>query len=178
MIGVHSVDLAMIEGWEGLALRAALEGFDLRVNLFPIGRPRHLIDVLSGQSATSPHVVLSCHGDERGILLPELAPQIAKGEPFVDVLTPKHVRDFARLPDRTVVCTGCYTGTPALAQAFFVAGCEAYVAPTGEPTGSAALFFCIALYYHLAARSVSIGEAVHAAGAADAMTGMFQLFTE
>ncbi|GAA2366567.1 hypothetical protein GCM10010417_30060 [Streptomyces carpaticus] len=53
-------------------VRFAEYGADVR--LLPVGSPRHLADVLNGTLSRADHLVLCCHGDERGILLDELAP--------------------------------------------------------------------------------------------------------
>lgn len=170
------IDLVMLDGFEALALRGVLERFHLRVNLFPIGRPRHLADALSGATSHAPHLILACHGDERGILVPELAPEIAQDKPFLDVLTPELLATFVNLPGRTVVCTGCETGSEAFGRAFLQGGCSMYVAPEGYPQATAALFFVIHMYYGLLAGDLSLDEAVARARDQDAETRLFRRF--
>lgn len=169
------VDLAMLDTMEALTLRGVLERFGMRVNLFPIGRPQHLVDVLSGASAHAAHLILSCHGDERGILVDELAPEVARGEPFIDVLTPGLVPTLASLRGRTVVSSGCCTGSPPMARAFLGADAAAYVAPDGYPSANAALMFLTHLYYGLSERGLSLPDAVAGARVHDEDTRLFVL---
>ncbi|HEV8637763.1 MAG TPA: hypothetical protein VG370_26380 [Chloroflexota bacterium] len=64
-----SVDLLVCEvGHEGAAIRAALEEMGVKVNLFPIGQARHVVNVLSGEECTAPYVILDTHGDSNGQL--------------------------------------------------------------------------------------------------------------
>lgn len=172
---VSDVDLVMLDAMETLTLRGVLERFGVRVNLFPIGRPRHLVDVLSGETARAPHLVLSCHGDERGILVDELAPEIARGEPFTDVLTPPLLSTLADLRGRIVISSGCCTGSPAMARAFLRAEAAAYVAPDGYPSAKAALMFLTHLYYGLLEQGLVLPDAVERARGHDDDTRLFVL---
>lgn len=135
-------------------MREALEACGIRVNRFRVGQARHLVRALSTE-ATADYVVLACHGDEGRILVPELAPEIERFQPFHDGLGPEEIRRFVRLAGSVVIATGCDTGGDELAQAFFGAGAAAYVAPAGAPFGYASLFAPLLLFYELTQGAVA-----------------------
>jgi hypothetical protein len=105
--------------------------------------------LLAGEIPTDDTIVLSCHGDERGILVPEEPP-----------VTQEDIRAHAHLPHKTVVNLGCLTG--ALAAAFRAAGTAAYIAPTDYPDGTAALAFVLNLFF-LTSYNIPLPQAVHQA---------------
>jgi hypothetical protein len=135
LLVIERIDLAD-EGYEAPILRAALEFFggrydgSVRVGLFLIGRAQHLVDILSNQVDVGDHLVLCGHGDDRGLVVPELAPELEAKEQFHGALTADDLRGLVNLPGRTVVSLGCMTGQNAIAEAFLAGGCVAYVGPT------------------------------------------------
>lgn len=88
------VDLVDIESGVGDALRQALETFGLRVNRFPVGQARHLVQALS-MGRPAPFVFLACHGDKGSIVLPELDPELERFQPFHEGVSPESLRSFA-----------------------------------------------------------------------------------
>jgi hypothetical protein len=106
-------------------------------------------------------VVICCHGDEKGILLPELHPSLAAQEPYVGHFGAEAIRQEARLGGRVVICTGC--STAGLAETFLDAGASAYIAPRGDPYGAAPLAFLMAFYYRLLACGQDLPTAYRAA---------------
>lgn len=145
------VDLLDVDDSSARPLRGALEELGVRVNYHPIGQPRHVIAVLGGDRPIAPYVIVACHGDNGRILLPALGGPIADQQPFTGRLGPKRVRKHLRLPDSAVICTGCETGKPALAQAFLDAGASSYFAPDNAPDGPTALLATLLLFYELTA---------------------------
>jgi hypothetical protein len=133
---------------QGDALRLALEQFALRVNLVRIGQARHLVAALS-DIGDSEYVVLSGHGQDGDILIPELAPELEAQQPFHRVLTPEVVSTYAHLDHALVISTGCGTATPAMGQAMLGRGATGYLAPVAEPYGYAAFFAVTYLFYEL-----------------------------
>jgi hypothetical protein len=156
-------------------LRGALEALRVRVNLFPVGQARHLVRVLDGSEASAPFVVLTCHGDDGRIVLPELSPQVERFQPYHRSLGPEELASFVHLPGRTLICTGCDTGTPELAEAFFHGGCEAYVAPTGAPFGYAATVVVALVFYELVQQRTLDGAMARLAAFDDELA-MWRLF--
>jgi len=169
-----SVDLLDGDVW-GAPIRTALEGFGIKVNRFPVGRGQHVLNVLSGEEATAPYVLLAMHGDQDQLLLPPLAEEIAATERFLDALTPQDLHSFVDLPGRVVISLGCETGTPNFAHAFLDHGCTAYLGPQGAPFGYASLFVPIFLFYELR-EGRSLEEAVERLHRHDQELAMWCLF--
>ena len=155
-----SVDVVDITvGTEAVALRAALEQFDIQVRRFPVGQARHLLTLLSGDEALAQHVILCCHGDDGGIVLPELGEQFEAMQPVHGILTGEALRDRIHLPERVVIATGCQTGNPQLAHAFLTGCCAAYIGPTGGPYGDSVVV-AIVLLFHELMRGRTLAEAM------------------
>lgn len=176
---VTTVDVVAIghTGGEPYALRSMLAEYRADVRLLPVGSPSHLAEVLNGAVSRAAHLVFSCHGDERGILMDPLAPEIAAQQPFNDVLTPEIVTELGCPPRTVVFSTGCMTGTDALARAFLDGGCSAYIAPQGYPEGTAVLAFASAFYYQALALGASLPDAAAGAKRLGGDTELFHLWT-
>lgn len=175
--GASAVDLVVLDSFpEAHALREVLECFGVRVNARWLGRAKELVDLLTGKEPLAEHVVLACHGDDRGILLPELHPDIAEGEPYVGAIGPEELARFVKLGGGVVICTGCSTGGREFAKAFLDGGCETYIAPEGYPEGSATLFFLLEFFYELLAKECSVNEAFERAREHDDETRTFRLY--
>ena len=169
-----TVDVIDVDTGEGAAIRPALEAFGIRVNLLRVGQARQLVAALSGE-ATAPFVVVACHGDEGTIVIPELAEEMERFQPFRRRCGPRELRTFTRLSGNVVIATGCETGTPELAEVFLTGGASAYVAPAGAPFGYASIFAPIFLFYELVERR-SLEQAVQRLRAHDAELAMWRLF--
>jgi hypothetical protein len=170
-----AVDLIDIDSGHGAVLRAALETFGIQVNRFPVGQGRHLVQSLA-REPRAPFVVLACHGDEGSIVLPELAPQLERYQPFSCRITPEELRSFACFDGATVIATGCDTGHPALVEAVLDCGAGAYVAPDGAPFGYASFFAPVFLFYELTEQR-TMAEAVQRLRDHDPELGMWRLHT-
>lgn len=92
-------------------------------------------------------------------MLPELAPEIERYQPYHQRLTPADLRSFARFDGAAVIATGCDTGHPDLVEAVLACGASAYVAPRHAPFGYASFFAPVFLFYELTERR-SLREAV------------------
>jgi hypothetical protein len=128
------------------------------VNLVPIGRPQHFIDLV--RSPSDKYLIVSCHGDDRGVLFPELAEDIARHEPFGVACSPQEITRYAQFDQQVVVSTGCMSGTDPFAEAYLETGAAAYVAPRGYPEASSAFFFTTQLFYGLLVRELTLAEAM------------------
>lgn len=162
---------------EGLALRQAIEvvgGFEVPVDLVAVGRCAHLIAALCGEASDADHIILSCHGDDEGIILPELHQAIAAKEAYTGRFGAGAIEKEARLAGRVVLSTGC--STSVLAEAFLAAGASAYIAPTDYPEGPAPFAFAVTFYYHLLSLSENLRTAFEAARTVGGDAQMFALF--
>jgi hypothetical protein len=148
---------------EATAIRTLLEGFNYRVTVHWVGSRKELLMLLAGSIRTDDTIVLSCHGGDAGIHVPDEAP-----------LSAVELQEVARLEGKTVISLGCLTGSAAFAAAFKTAGVAHYVAPTDYPEGRAALNFASNLFFLLAARR-SVQDAVHRAATFDPETTQFEL---
>ena len=151
-------------GLEAVALRSVLECFNYRVEVHWVGSRPQLLQILRGNVPTFRYVVISCHGEDEGILVPFERPV-----PAVELGC------VVNMPGHVVVNLGCRTGTDALAAAFLDGGCDAYVAPTGDVTANAALLFAIHLFYFLAGER-PLTAAVQESRSHDAECALFKLF--
>lgn len=143
------VDLLQINDVSAYALRSALEEFGIQVNLRSIGQSRHILAALGGDRPVAPYVIVSCHGEDGRILLPELGGSIARAQPFNDSMGPEQIRKHLRIPGSIVISTGCETGRAPLAQAFLDAGARGYFAPSDAPDGHDAFLAALILFYEL-----------------------------
>lgn len=149
---------------EAVALRSILEYFNYRVEIHWIGSRPQFLEVLKGNIPTNHYFVLSCHGDEKGIIVPDQEP-----------VSTEDLSKIVQLPGRIVVNLGCLTGTEPITKAFLEGGCEAYIAPVNFIEGNAALLFAIHLFYFLAAKR-TLSEAVQEACKHDDQCALFKLF--
>lgn len=172
-----SADLLVVGavGHQGLAIRAGLEEMGVQVNLFRVGQAQHLVDVLAGKAGTAPYLIVDSHGDKGRIVLPELAPEVAAGQPFDRYVGPAELTTFAHLPGRVVISLGCSTGAEPLARAFLNGGCDAYIGPDGAPYGYGSVFFLLFLFYELT-NCRPLAEAVERVRAHDAEMALFRLY--
>jgi hypothetical protein len=65
--GVTVINIA--DALEAVALRAALEWWNIEVTIRYMGAADQLVAMLDGSTALSPLVFLMCHGDERGMAI-------------------------------------------------------------------------------------------------------------
>lgn len=136
---------------ESQAVRAALELFGVRVFMYGIGRPSDLIDILSGEDLypDTDILILSFHGDEGKLVMPELEESVYEpGEPRGD-FGPDEISRFAKLDGKIVFANGCSLGNPELARAFLGAGCRIYIGPDDDPYGNDALMFILHSFYEM-----------------------------
>jgi hypothetical protein len=159
--------------WASLAARAVLETY-AQVRLTGIGTPVQFVEALRAVPHTARLVILGAHGDDRGLLFPELGADLVPEQPFYPAAGAAAVRAFAPLPPVAVLSTACESGLQRLPRAFLAAGCAAYVAPRGSPDGDAALMFTLHTAYWFVARRRPLTEAVDRARAADPRARMFR----
>ncbi len=174
-----TLDLIVIDdNLEALAVRACLERWGVKVNLHLIGKGSDLVQLFSQPERLSPHILITCHGTSKGIVLPELAPQIAKKEPFSSVLRPSDLKGALRLNGQIVVITGCTTGTQNFAKVFLNDGARAYIAPKGYPEADSSLLFIVNFYYFLLVKNLSANHSYKRAVAIEKEQDDFLYFSK
>ena len=107
------------------ALRGALECWGVQVTMHWVGMARDVVRLLGGEEKLYEIVVLMCHGNDKGLVLPALHPSIERRQPYHRALTPKDLEEFLKLPGLIVLNTGCSLGTEKFARSFLGAGCKA-----------------------------------------------------
>jgi len=138
------------EALEAIALRSALEAFGVNVRCHFVGHVNALISYLNGDISLSKTVIVSCHGEERGMVLPELSSDLEKTMPYHRFLTGTDCADFLKLNDQIILNTGCCLGTETFARSFIEKGAAAYIGFEGYPEGHAAVYQVISfLYFYL-----------------------------
>ncbi len=174
---VLAIDIVCIDdALEALAIRSVLERWGAKVTLHLVGQAADIVRILGGAEVISKHIILSCHGDERGLLLPELASSVEETQPYHKVLTAANLREFLRLPDCLVINTGCSLGTPEFAAAFLESGCEKYIGAADYPEGDWTLFYVLRFFYELLCYNRDAKEAHQRAYIKDE-TGAFTLYS-
>ena len=172
-----TVDLICIEDTlEAVALRAALDNWGIEGRLHLIGKASDVVALLNGSYPLSQNIILLCHGDPQGIVLPELAEEIARQEPYDRFLSAQNLAEFLDLPDALVLNTGCITGTQVLADAFLQHGASAYIAPDDYPLMDVSLFLVLSFCYFYLVKELSLEEALQRARSADQDTAMYRRF--
>jgi len=149
---------------EAMTLRNVLECFNYRVEIHRVGSRPQFLEILRGNIPTFQHVVLSCHGDENGLVIP-----------YQNPVSATELAQVVHLPGHIIVSLGCITGTEALANAFLSGGCEAYIAPTDYVKANAVLLFAVHLFYFLANKR-PLSEAVEESRRHDAECSLFKLW--
>lgn len=138
--------LAADTGLQPHVVRAAAEHFGASVTVTWVGNSAQVVDSLSGRPSHNV-IVLSFHGDERGLLLPPLAEECRCLYPFADVIGPDDFAQFLDLSGSIVLNNACLGGTPAMAQAFVTRGAGAYIGADGSPDAAASTKYALDFLY-------------------------------
>src|SRR5262249_55631932 len=111
-ISIRKADLIVLDDTlEAITLRGVLESFNIEVRCHFVGHVKQLVSLLDGSTPLAPLVILCCHGDEDGMVLPELALQLEKDMPYHTRLTAADCAEFLDLKENLVINTGCCLGT-------------------------------------------------------------------
>jgi hypothetical protein len=167
--------LVLHEALEAIAIRSVLESFAIEVRCRFIGNVKELVSILGGQEQLHEIVVISCHGDERGIILPELYAELEKEMPSRRILTASNLAEFLKLQDQIVINTGCCLGKNNFAKSFVEGGALAYIGLETEVEGNAVMFFVISFFYFLLCKHLPLNDAFEKAKSTDKETSLVKL---
>ena len=163
--------------FETLALRPALEYWGYKTTLDPIGNVNQLVDLLSTPGKLSDIVVLMCHGDDNGLSIPELHPDLLPTMKFQKSLSPQDIQSFCQSDVKLIINSGCSLGTEAYAHAFLEAGCQNYLGAMDDPLGNDSLMFLLTFFYELSRSAFDIFKAYEESVGTNTNFGMFKLYT-
>ena len=102
---------------------------------FFAGCPEHEIIIISG------------HGDERGLLLPELSEEVKNKYPYNNVITAEDFAQFVQLNKNIVINASCMGSIKSFADVFLSRGASCYIAPNNYPEGGATLMYLLNFIY-------------------------------
>ena len=170
---------------DACAIRVALEVFRLRVDFYRMVQRRHLLAFLAGDHIPYDYTILCAHGtgpDDAPKIVVEVVDQVAGDhaaetgwDPVPVELTPNTIPELVHATGGTLVCGACGAGRAPLADAFLVAGYDAYIgAEQAYIDGEAAFLFTVGFFYFAVAEERGPGavpysdaEAVARAAALD-----------
>lgn len=144
MVKVHIIEIETC--LESHALRYAAECWGAFVTVTWVGNSAQVVEFLSNKPEQN-IIVISGHGDERGLLLPELVEEIKSEYPYHDVISPDDFAEFLNLDGNTVVNASCMCGVHSMADVFLAGGAQYYIAPNNYPQGNASLMYLLNFIY-------------------------------
>jgi hypothetical protein len=158
-VSVHI--LAADTGLQAHVIRAAAEHFGASVTVTWVGNSSQVVEFLSGRPSVDV-IVLSFHGDERGLLLPSLAEECYHLYPYIEVIRPSDFAEFLDLTGSIVLNDACLGGTPEMAEAFLSHGASAYAGAADYPDAAASTKYVLDFLYGYA--PISLGRGAVAPG--------------
>ena len=168
--------LAADTGLQPHVVRAAAEHFGASVTVTWIGNSAQVVDCLSSRPRREV-IVLSFHGDERGLLLPALAEECRSLYPYGDVIRPADFNQFLALDGNVVLNPACMGGTSSMAEAFLSGGASAYAGPDDYPDAAASTKYVLDfLYAYLLQYVGDVVKAHEAASNSEDDRRMFKLY--
>ena len=174
MLKMHIVDIET--GNEPQAIRAAAEWWGVFVTMTYVGNSGQIVDYFSGQPDHD-LIIIAGHGDERGLLLPELAKEIANRYPYNEVIRPEDFGQFLQLNGNAVISLACLGGMRQLADVFLAHGSRRYIGPVGYPDGSSALMYSLEFLYNHVHHGRDVEEAHRLASSHNDDRQQFKLYT-
>ena len=162
-------------GVENYAIRNVLESFGYLVTIYPIGRPQHYFDVLGEKEKLDyDYLIIGCHGDNGKIIVPVLGEDIYYPDECRVNLGFEELQEGVTIRNKTVICTGCTTGSGMLYKAFTDHN-NTFIAPSDYIEGKSDLLFVVNMFYHLS-NDVSLEEAYSLASKIDRETALYKIY--
>jgi hypothetical protein len=173
MIKVHIIEIET--GLEAHAIRYAAECWGTFVTVTWVSNSAQIVDFLSSQP-NHDVIIISGHGDERGLLLPDLAEEIKDEYPYNDVIRPDDFAEFLKLSNSTVINASCLCGVQSLADVFLARGARYYTAPDDYPRGDASLMYLLSFLYEYMQNGQNVESAHRMSSAHSDDRSQFTLF--
>ena len=169
--------LAIDTGHQAYAIRAVAEHFGASVTVTWVGNSAQVVDYFSNRPSHD-IIVLSAHGDERGMLLPSLDTEFRSQFPYSEVIRPTDFAKFLALDGNIVLNNGCLGGTEAMAEVFLSHGAAAYIGAQDYPDTAASTKYALDfLYSYLLQYKGDLHKSHQAAKSHEDDRLMFRLYT-
>lgn len=160
---------------EDTAIRSVLEHFGYIVTMVHIGRPQDYFDIFSGKETFDyDYMIIGCHGDNGKIIVPVLGESVYYPNECRGNLGYEELQGKVVIKDKTVICTGCTTGSGDLHKVF-TSNNNTFIAPMDYIEGNSDLLFVIHLFYHLF-NGVSLEDSFALAKKMDDETALFKMY--
>lgn len=156
-------------------LRLQLEALGADVRLCPLGKPSDFLTAFDFYGEAPDVVVLSAHGDEAGIVFPDMAPGADTLELPENRITPGLIRKVSA-QGSVVLSTACDTGQQPFADAFHAAGASIYLAPADYPDGIDVPVLLALAFHKALVQQQSWAEAIEGANIALGTDTRFSVF--
>lgn len=127
---------------QATALRSMLEFWQIKVNLYRIGKIADLEALFQGYNLKAPTQIWMCDGDNEGVLLPRIGPSTVTAESNQRISS-KQMAQFLDLDAQLVLNTGSRTGAKNFGKVFLDSGAKAYIAPDNYPEYNLSLYFLV-----------------------------------
>ena len=176
---MNNVLIAAVDGTgnEPEALRQMLEGFGFFVATKYVARPRDMIAVLEDQLPFhADFLIISCHGENGAILMPQLAEHIYESDEPRGNFTASEIDRYCKLSGKTILNLGCTTGQENIAGIF--AKNNQYIAPLDYVAGNSALYFAVRFFYEIAQNGHTVHDAWKQAAKTDKETELFAYYSK
>ena len=162
-------------GVENYAIRNVLESFGYLVTIYPIGRPQHYFDVFGEKEKLDyDYLIIGCHGDDGKIIVPVLGENIYYPDGCRSNLGFQELQNKVTIHNKTVICTGCTTGSGTLYKAFTTQN-NIFIAPSDYIEGKSDLLFVVNMFYHLS-NGIGLEDAYSIASKIDIETALYKLY--
>ena len=174
MLKMHII--AIETGNEPQAIRAAAEWWGVFVTMTWVGNSGQIVDYFAGQPDHD-LIIISGHGDELGLRLPELNNETANRYPYNQVIRPGDFGQFLQLNGNAVISLACLGGMRQLADVFLAQGARHYIGPVDYPDGASALMYILEFLYNHVYHGRSVEEAHRFASNHNDDRQQFKLYT-
>ncbi len=162
---------------EDQAIRNVLENIGYIVTTYHIGRPQHYFDIFAEKEKFDyDYLIIGCHGENGKIIVPVLGEEVYYQNECRNNIGFEELQDAVSIKDKTIICTGCTTGSGELHKAFTNSN-NSFIAPDGYIEGKSALLFVIKLFYNLS-NNMSLKDSFENASKTDSETGLYKLFSK
>jgi len=144
MVTIHIIEIEA--GLEVHALRYGAEYWGAFVTVTWVANSSQIVNFF--QSLPRQDIIIICgHGNDRGLLLPELAGEIKDKYPYKDVIRPEDFKEFVRLEGNIIINSSCLGGSQKLAKIFLNRGAKYYIGANSYLDGNACLMYLLSFLY-------------------------------